>query len=88
MGQKVNPVSMRLQVNKNWRSKWFASKKDYARFLTEDLTVRRLIENKFGSRAAINSVDIERSPNLVTVTVHTAKAGVVIGRGGSGAQEL
>lgn len=88
MGQKVNPISMRLQVNKDWRSKWFASKRDYRTFLTQDLSVRRLIETKLGSRAAINKVDIERSPNLVNVTVHTAKAGVVIGRGGSGAQEL
>lgn len=88
MGQKVNPISMRLQVNKNWRSKWFASKKDYARYLTEDLEVRELIDKKFESRGAINQVDIERSPNLVTVTIHTAKAGVVIGRGGAGAQEL
>lgn len=88
MGQKVNPISMRLQVNKDWRSKWFASKKDYAQYLTQDLQVRSLIAKKFLSRAAINQVDIERSPNLVTVTIHTAKAGVVIGRGGSGAQEL
>lgn len=88
MGQKVNPISMRLQVNKDWRSKWFAPKKDYANFLTQDLTVRRLIEKKIGSRGAINKVDIERSPNLVTVTINTAKAGVVIGRGGAGAQEL
>ena len=88
MGQKVNPISMRLQVSKNWRSKWFASKKDYANFLKQDLAVRSLIDKKFGSRASINLVDIERSPNLVTVTIHTAKAGVVIGRGGSGAQEL
>ena len=88
MGQKVNPISMRLQVNKDWRSKWFAPKKDYANYLTQDLSVRRLIETKIGSRGAINKVDIERSPNLVTVTIHTAKAGVVIGRGGAGAQEL
>lgn len=88
MGQKVNPISMRLQVNKEWRSKWFAPKKDYANFLTQDLSVRRMIENKVGSRGAINKVDIERSPNMVTVTIHTAKAGVVIGRGGAGAQEL
>lgn len=88
MGQKVNPISMRLQVNKQWRSRWFATKKDYASYLTQDLKVRRLINDKLGSRAAINGVDIERSPNLVTVTVSTAKAGVVIGRGGSGAQEL
>lgn len=88
MGQKVNPISMRLQANKDWRSKWFASKRDYASYLKDDLTVRRLISSKLGSRAAINKVDIERSPNLVTVTIATAKAGVVIGRGGQGAQEL
>ncbi|HSX32882.1 MAG TPA: 30S ribosomal protein S3 [Candidatus Saccharimonadales bacterium] len=88
MGQKVNPISMRLQVNKDWRSKWFAGKREYANYLAQDLAVRRMIQDKLGSRAAINKVDIERSPNLVTVTVATAKAGVVIGRGGAGAQEL
>lgn len=88
MGQKVNPISMRLQVNKDWRSKWFANKRDYAKYLTQDLAVRRLIQDKLGSRGAINKVDIERSPNLVSVTITTAKAGVVIGRGGAGAQEL
>lgn len=88
MGQKVNPISMRLQVNKDWRSKWFVNKKDYAKYLTQDLQVRRMINDKLGSRAAINKVDIERSPNLVTVTLTTAKAGVVIGRGGAGVQEL
>lgn len=88
MGQKVNPISFRLQVNKQWRSKWFATKKDYARYLTQDLEVRKLIHTELGSRAAINKVDIERSPNLVTVTITTAKAGVVIGRGGTGAQML
>ena len=88
MGQKVNPISMRLQLNKDWRSKWFASKRDYAKFLAQDLEVRKMIHDKLGSRAAINKVDIERSPNLVTVTITTAKAGVVIGRGGAGAQEL
>lgn len=88
MGQKVNPISMRLQVNKDWRSKWFAGKREYAGYLKQDLAVRRLIDQKLGSRASISKVDIERSPNLVTVTIQTAKAGVVIGRGGSGAAEL
>jgi small subunit ribosomal protein S3 len=88
MGQKVNPISMRLQVNKDWRSKWFANKREYAKYLKQDLEVRRMIQSKLGSRAAINNVDIERSPNMVTVTINTAKAGVVIGRGGTGAQEL
>ncbi len=88
MGQKVNPISMRLQVNKDWRSKWFAGKREYAKYLIDDLQVRRMIQKKLGSRGAVNKVDIERSPNLVTVTITTAKAGVVIGRGGAGAQEL
>ena len=88
MGQKVNPISYRLQVNKDWRSKWFVSKRNYAEYLAMDLKVRKLIIDKLGSRAAINKVDIERSPNLVTVTIMTAKAGVVIGRGGAGVTEL
>ena len=88
MGQKVNPISMRLQVNKDWRSKWFVDKRDYARFLKNDLEVRRLIHTKLGSRAAINRVEINRTPNLVTVTINTAKAGVVIGRSGVCATEL
>jgi small subunit ribosomal protein S3 len=88
MGQKVNPISMRLQVNKDWRSKWFVNKRDYAKFLEDDLKVRRLISTKLGSRAAINKVEITRTPNLVTVTIATAKAGVVIGRGGASAAEL
>lgn len=88
MGQKVNPISMRLQSNKDWRSKWFVGKQNYANYLAQDLQVRKHIQSKFGSRGAINKVDIERSPNLVTVTIATAKAGVVIGRGGQGVQEL
>lgn len=88
MGQKVNPISMRLQVNKDWRSKWFAAKRDYAGYLTLDLKVRKMIQDTLGQRAAINKVDIERSPNLVSITISTAKPGVVIGRGGTGAQDL
>ncbi|HEU4967045.1 MAG TPA: 30S ribosomal protein S3 [Candidatus Saccharimonadales bacterium] len=88
MGQKVNPVSMRLQVSKDWSSKWFTDKREYAKFLSQDLAVRKLIQDKVGSRGAVNRVDIARTPNLVTVTISTAKAGVVIGRGGSGVQEL
>lgn len=88
MGQKINPISMRLQVSKDWRSKWFATKKEYLAYLTEDLAVRKLIDKKYDKRGAINEVEIERSPNLVTVTVKTAKPGVVIGRGGVGVDEL
>jgi small subunit ribosomal protein S3 len=89
MGQKVNPISMRLQVNKGWKSRWFsAGKKDFAEQLDNDLKIRRAIEEKFATRAVINEIDIDRRAGDVTVTVHAAKAGIVIGRQGSGAQEL
>ena len=88
MGQKVNPISFRLQVHKNWDSRWFASKKDFSRLLIEDIKIREHVEKRFESRPTIARVEIERSANLVTVTIHTAKAGVVIGRGGAGVNEL
>jgi len=88
MGQKVNPISFRLQVHKNWSSRWFAGKRDFAKWLAEDIRIRELIEKRFESRPTINNIEIERSANLITITVHTAKAGVVIGRGGAGATEL
>ncbi|MGB3946039.1 MAG: 30S ribosomal protein S3 [Candidatus Saccharimonadales bacterium] len=88
MGQKVNPISFRLQVHKNWDSRWFAGKKDFAAWLAEDIKIRDLIEKRFSSRPTINRIEIERSANLITVTIHTAKAGVVIGRGGAGVTEL
>ncbi|AGL62715.1 MAG: 30S ribosomal protein S3 [Candidatus Saccharimonas aalborgensis] len=89
MGQKVNPISFRLQVHKNWSSRWFSSnKRDFAKWLVEDARVRELIEAKFASRPTINLIEVERSANLITVTIHTAKAGVVIGRGGAGVTEL
>ena len=89
MGQKVNPISMRLQVSKNWASKWFASgKKGFADWLAIDLAVRRTIEKKFETRAVINHIDIERNASQVTITIWTSKAGVVIGRQGAGVQEL
>lgn len=87
MGQKVNPRSLRLQVNKDWESKWFAVA-DYSKFLVQDIKIRRAVEAKLGKRAGVARVDIERSHTQVTVTVHTSKPGVVIGRGGSGAEEL
>lgn len=88
MGQKVNPLSFRLQVHKNWSSRWFAGKKDFAKWLAEDIKIRDLVEAKFASRPTIAKVEIERSANLITITIHTAKAGVVIGRGGAGIAEL
>jgi|SRR5690606_21474275 len=88
MGQKVNPISFRLQVHKNWDSRWFAGKREFGKWLAEDIKIRDLIEERFSSRPTIDRIEIERSANLITITIHTAKAGVVIGRGGAGVTEL
>lgn len=89
MGQKVNPKSFRLQTDRNWDARWFTmSKADNARFIKEDDEIRQLIEKKFISRPTISQIKTERSNNLYTITIYTAKAGVVIGKGGAGAQEL
>lgn len=87
MGHKVNPISFRLQVSKNWSSRWF-SKRDYSKMLLEDIRIRRFILSELGMRAGISHVEIERNANQVSIAVHTAKPGVVIGRGGAGAIEL
>ncbi len=87
MGQKVNPISMRLQVNKNWQSKWFASK-DFSKTLTEDIRIRKAIAQKLSSRSGVAKVDIERSTGQLTINIHSSKPGVVIGRGGSGTEAL
>ncbi|OYX43104.1 30S ribosomal protein S3 [Candidatus Saccharibacteria bacterium 32-49-12] len=88
MGQKVNPTSFRLQIHKNWDSRWFANKRDFATWLAEDIKIRDHVEKRFASRPTIARVEIERSANLITITIHTAKAGVVIGRGGAGVTQL
>ena len=88
MGQKVNPISYRLQVSKNWSSKWFSRKTDFKKWLVEDVKIRELIEKRFSARPTIARINIERSPNLTTVVIQTAKAGAVIGKQGSGINEL
>jgi len=87
MGQKINPRSMRLQVDHDWQSRWYADR-DYATQLIQDLKIRRAIAAKLSKRAGVSRVDIERSPGQIVVSIHTSKPGVVIGRGGSGAEEL
>jgi small subunit ribosomal protein S3 len=87
MGQKINPRSMRLQVDHDWESRWYADR-DYATFLIQDIKIRRALAAKLSKRAGVARVDIERSPGQIVVTIHTSKPGVVIGRGGSGAEEL
>lgn len=86
MGQKVNPISYRLGVNKTWDSKWYASK-DYANFLNKDLKIREFLENKL-KEAAVASIIIERNKKRTDVIINTARPGVIIGRGGEDIDKL
>lgn len=88
MGQKVNPISYRLQVSKDWSSKWFSRKSDFKKWLVQDVKIREIIEKRFEARPTIAKINIERSPNLTTVFIQTAKAGAVIGKQGAGINEL
>ena len=88
MGQKVNPVSYRLQISKDWSSKWFTKKTDFKNWLVEDTKIREIIEKRFAARPTIAKINIERSSNLTTITILTAKAGAVIGKQGAGINEL
>lgn len=81
MGQKVNPIAFRLAVNKDWRSKWYASGKDYTNKLHEDLAIRNYLKQKLQT-AALARVVIERAWNSVRVTLHTSRPGLIIGRQG------
>ncbi len=81
MGQKVNPHGFRVGVIKDWSSKWYADK-DFADLLVEDYNIRQFLKKKLYS-AGISDIDIERASDRVKVTVHTAKPGVVIGKGGA-----
>lgn len=82
MGRKVHPIGFRLKVNKDWQGRWYAEGEKYTQQLHEDFTIRRMIM-KGNDKASIAKVDIERFPNLVHVTIHTAKPGIVIGRKGA-----
>jgi len=86
LGHKVHPLGFRIGVIRDWQSRWYAEK-GYAEFLHEDLKLRRAIE-AIGPEAAISDVEIERQANKVSVTIHTARPGVVIGRGGQRVDEL
>ncbi len=87
MGQKVNPISLRLAVNKDWRSRWFASKKDFGKLVGEDMKIREIIKTRLKD-AAVPQVLIERYANRARVTIYTARPGVVIGRRGSDIERL
>ncbi len=84
MGQKIHPIGFRIGVNRDPDSKWYADK-NYPKFLLEDFTIRKMVQKRKGwDNAAIAKVEIERQANQIKVTLHTAKPGVIIGRGGAG----
>jgi len=79
MGQKTNPIGLRVGVNKDWRSKWFAGKKEFGPLLNEDRQIRTLLKKKLET-ASVPKILIERATNRCRVTILTARPGVVIGR--------
>ena len=87
MGHKVNPVGLRLGINRTWDSRWYASGAGYARMLHEDLAIRRLVRSQL-SQAGISKVVVERQASRVRVLIHTARPGVVIGTRGKGIKSL
>lgn len=87
MGRKVNPIGFRLAVNKDWRSKWYATGKDYSNKLHEDITIRKFIQSRL-QFAALSKIVIERAWNSVRVTLHTARPGLVIGRKGAEIEQI
>lgn len=86
MGQKVNAKAFRLKVNKTWDAKWF-TELDFPEYLKQDVQIRRFINMKFRNMG-ISKVDIERAQGSITVNIHASRPGLIIGRGGSGADDL
>ena len=87
MGQKVNPHGVRVGVIKDWDSKWYANSKDYSNYLVEDYNIRKMLKKKLYA-SGISKIEIERTPKFVKVNVFTAKPGIVIGKGGAGAESI
>ncbi|AHE65975.1 30S ribosomal protein S3 [Legionella oakridgensis] len=86
MGQKVNPIGIRLGIVKDWNSKWFASK-NYAQLLNQDINLRKELKSKLMS-AAVSRIQIERPANNAVVTIYSARPGVIIGKKGGGIESL
>lgn len=87
MGQKVNPNGFRVGVIRDWNARWYASKKDFANFLVEDNKIRDFIKKKYYA-ASISHIEIDRAAGKVTVSIFTARPGLLIGKGGAGIEEI
>lgn len=86
MGQKVNPIGLRLGINKTWSSRWY-SKKDYVKFLHEDLKIKRYLKKQLG-HAGVAEIVVERSPEKAKIIIHTARPGIIIGKKGAELENL
>ena len=87
MGQKTNPIGLRIAVTKDWRSKWFAEKKEFGKLLEEDRQIRAILKKKLES-ASVPKIQIERAATRCRITIFTARPGVVIGRKGAEIDKL
>ena len=87
MGHKVQPNGIRLGISKDWNSKWFANKREYAQYLSADLKVRELLHKKL-AQAGVSRIQIERPAKTARITIHTARPGVVIGKKGEDIEKL
>ena len=87
MGQKVNPVGLRIGIIRDWEGKWYAKKKDFSTLLIEDFNIRKFVKKKL-YQAGISRMQIERAANRIKLSIHTAKPGIVIGRGGAEVENL
>ena len=87
MGQKVNPNGFRVGVIKDWNTRWYASKKDFADFLVEDRKIRDFVKKKY-YQASISRIEIDRAAGKITVSIFTARPGLLIGKGGTGIEMI
>ncbi len=87
MGQKIHPTGFRLGITKDWTSKWYASSKDYSRFLNSDLEVRAYLQDKLAG-ASVSRIQIERPARNARITIHSARPGLVIGKKGEDIEKL
>ena len=87
MGQKVHPTGVRVGIIKDWKAKWYADSKDFADYLVEDQKIRKFLKKKLYA-AGISDIEIERTAKMIKVNVHAAKPGIIIGKGGAGAESL
>jgi len=87
LGQKTHPVGFRLTVNKSWQSNWFASKKQFKDELAEDVQIRKYLKHRLPN-AGVSKIEIRRTSKVVAVTIHTARPGIVIGKGGEEVKRL